>query len=92
MADTAEKNMLQILIAEYWANWLGIELNHDKRKNPRSATRHLGFFIDLKHKMVAITIKHRRKVITYFNCVMLSIRRGGRISVKNIQKMLGLQI
>ena len=92
MAGTAERNMLQILIAEYWANWLGIELNHDKRENPRSATRHLGFFIDLKHKMVTITMKHRRKVIAYFYCVLLSIRTDGCISVKNIQKMMGLQI
>ena len=84
--------MLQILIAEYWANWLGIELNHDKRENPRSATRHLGFFVDLKHKMVAITIKHRRKVIAYFDRFMISIRKGGCIPVRSIQKMLGLQI
>ena len=92
MVDTAERHLLPILIAKYWANWLGNELNHDKRENPRAATRHLGFFIDLKHKMVAITMKHRRKVIAYFNSVMLSIQTGGCISVKSIQRMLGLQI
>ena len=67
LAESSEKNMLQILIAEYWAAWLGIELNNNKREPPRSSTRHLGFQIDLQHKMVSITMKHRVKVLTYFN-------------------------
>ena len=65
LADNMEKNTLQLLIAEYLANWLGIELNHEKRELPRSTTRHLGFIIDLKHKMVTITMKHRRKVMPF---------------------------
>ena len=47
--------MLQLLIAEYLAKWLGIELNDDKRKLPRSVTRHLGFRIHLRDKFVMIT-------------------------------------
>ena len=50
LAGTAEKNMLQIMIAEWWADWLGIELNVSKREPPRTMTRHLGFHIDLKRK------------------------------------------
>ena len=43
VAKTADKNRLQILIAEFWAGWLGMELNADKREPPRSESRHLGF-------------------------------------------------
>lgn len=92
MADSAERNGLQLVIAEYWANWLGIELNEDKREVPRSATRHLGFQIDLKHKMVSLTIKHRRKVVSFFDRLGCSIRTNGRIPVSSFQKMVGLQI
>ena len=28
LAKTREKNMLQILLVEYWASWLGIQLNY----------------------------------------------------------------
>ena len=28
LAKTREKNMLQILLVEYWASWLGIKLNY----------------------------------------------------------------
>ena len=80
------------MIAEYWATWLGIELNYDKREDPRSATRHLGFFIDLNHKFVTITMKHRDRVVAHFNRVMQAIRREGCIPVKRIQRLLGLQI
>ena len=62
LAESSEKNMLQILIAEYWAAWLGSELNNNKREPPRSSTRHLGLQIDLQHKMVSITMKHRVKL------------------------------
>ena len=62
VAESPEKNMLQILISEYWAAWLGIELNNKKREPPRSSTHHLGFQIDLQHKMVSITMKHRVKI------------------------------
>ena len=64
LADNSDKNKLQILIAEFWARWLGIELNTDKRESPRTRSRHLGFDVDLKHKIVAITRKHKRKINT----------------------------
>ena len=92
LAETKEKNRLQLLIAEYWAAWLGLELNHEKRELPSSATRHLGFYIDLHHKMVTITTKHRRKVINFFDHFSATVRVKGRVSIKHIQKMLGLQI
>ena len=74
--DSPEKNQLQLLIAEYWATWLGIELNYDKREDPRSATRHLGFFIDLNHKFVTITMKHRDRVVAHFNSNASDPKRG----------------
>ena len=48
LADSLEKNRLQILIAEYWIRWLGIQLNTDKRELPSSSTHHLGFVVDLE--------------------------------------------
>ena len=92
LAKSPEKNMLQILIAEYWAAWLGIELNNKKREPPRSSTRHLGFQIDLQHKMVSITMKHRVKVLSYFDRFILCTEKNGRLHLKEIQRMLGLQI
>ena len=92
LAENPEKNMLQILIAEYWAAWLGIELNNKKREPPRSSTRHLGFQVDLQHKMVSITMKHRVKVLTYFDRFILCTEKNGRLHTKEIQRMLGLQI
>ena len=56
------------------------------------ATRHLGFDIDLRHKMVSITAKHKRKILSFFNRVILCARKNGRIPVKDIQRMLGFQI
>ena len=56
------------------------------------ATRHLGFYIDLHHKMASITAKHKRKILSFFNRVILCARSNGRIPVKDIQRMLGLQI
>ena len=92
LADSQEKNRLQLLVAEFWACWLGIELNDDKRELPASATRHLGFFIDLKRKAVMITQKHKRKVKVYFNNFLVAARKKERLSVRGIQRMLGLQI
>ena len=92
LADSEEKNMLQLLVAEFWANWLGIQLNNDKRELPASATRHLGFYIDLKRKAVLITVKHRRKIAVYFNNFLVAARKKERLSIRGIQKMLGLQI
>ena len=92
LAKTSQRNKLQLMIAEYWANWLGIELNHEKRELPTRATRHLGFNINLHLKMVTITMKHRLKILNFFSRLMLSIRRNCRIPILQIQKMLGLQI
>ena len=86
------KNRLQILIAEWWADWLGIELNHDKREPVLTATRHLGFAMDLEGKMLSVTKKHHRKIIAHFNRFLAIVRGRGRIRVKEVQKMLGLQI
>ena len=92
LAESAQQNKLQLLIAEFWANWLGIELNHDKRELPSRATRHLGFDIDLRLRMVGITMKHRRRIISFFDGLMLTTRKNGRIPVLRLQKTLGLQI
>ena len=86
------KNMLQMLVAEYWAHYLGIELNNNKRVPPLHATRHLGFWIDLHHKMVSVTAKHKWKILSFFNRGILCAKNNGRIPVKDIQRMLGLQI
>ena len=91
LARTKHKNTLQILIAEYWADQLGIELNHDKREVLKSSTRHLGFFIDLDSKMITITSKHRVKVSQFFDKFLI-MRKNGRLLVKALQRMLGLQI
>ena len=57
-----------------------------------SATRHLGFNIDLMQKLVRITDKHRTKITGFFTQFLARVRKNDRILVKNIQKMLGLQI
>ena len=80
------------MVAEFWARWLGIQLNDEKRELALSTTRHLGFAIDLKLKMVKITDKHRRKIFSYFDRFLLCVRKNERLLIKNIQKMLGLQI
>ena len=59
LADTSEKNNLQMLVAEFWARWLGIQLNESKREIARSSTRHLGFIVDLRLKVAKITAKHK---------------------------------
>ena len=92
LADTKEKNRLQILVAEYWAAWLGIQLNHEKREVAATATRHLGFHIDLKLKAVSITKKHRHKILRYFDNFLAAARKQQRLSVRGMQRMLGLQI
>ena len=71
---------------------MGIELNDEKRELARSKTRHLGFLVDLEHKRLAVTDKHRRRVVTYFDRFLLAVRKQGRIHIKSIQKILGLQI
>ena len=92
LADTAEKNRLQMMIAEWWAEWLGIELNASKREPPRTSTRHLGFHIDLKSNIVTVTQKHQRKILVFFDRFLGVIRKRGRIPIREIHRMLGLQI
>ena len=92
LADNPDKNRLQMLVAEFWADWLGVELNTDKREPPRSRSRHLGFIVDLGLKLVAVTQKHKRKLLAIFSNIMGMIRRGLFIPIKQIQKLLGLQI
>ena len=41
---------------------------------------------------MAITQKHKRKILALFRNIMGLIRQKSRISVKQIQKLLGLQI
>ena len=92
LADSVEKNRLQILIAEYWARWLGIQLNTDKRELPSSSTHHLGFVVDLERKVLMVMIKHRRKITGYFKNFLVAARKKERLSVKGVQRMLGVQI
>lgn len=80
------------MIAEFWARWLGIELNEHKREPPRSSTRHLGFFIDLQKQDISITEKQKCKILGYFDQFLISVRKSGRIKIKTLQRMLGLQI
>ena len=84
--------MLQLMVAEYWAFWLGIQLNFDKRELPSTETRHLGFNIDLVRKVVLITEKHSRKILSFFDQFLSAVRQKRNIAVKRLQKMLGLQI
>ena len=81
-----------MLVAEFWAKWLGIELNDDKREIPQTQTRHLGFRIDLRSKVLAITQKHRRKVVALFNNILALLRAGRGIPCRTVQRLLGLQI
>ena len=92
LADNPDKNRLQMLVAEFWADWLGVELNTDKREPPRSRSRHLGFIVDLGLKLVAVTQKHKRKLLAIFSNIMGMIRRELVIPIKQIQRLLGLQI
>ena len=92
LGKSAEKNKLQMLIAEWWAKWLGIELNDQKRELPRVKTRHLGFVVDLQHKRLSITETHKRRVLAFFSTFLVAIRKNGGIPLKSIQRLLGLQI
>ena len=72
-----------MLVAEFWAKWLGIELNDDKRELPQMQTRHLGFRTDLRTKMLAITLKHRRRLWPFSTtsshfCVQDAVSRAER--------------
>ena len=92
IAASEEKNILQLLVAENWAKWLGIELNDDKRELPCTSTRHLGFQVDLRNKIVSITAEHKQRCIRFFDFFKATVRSKGRIPTKKLQKILGLQI
>ena len=81
-----------MLVAEFWAKWLGIELNDDKRELPQTQTRHLGFRINLRSKILAITQRHKRKVVALFNNILALLRAGRGIPCRTVQRLLGLQI
>ena len=81
-----------MLIAGWWAKWLGIELNDQKREQPRVKTRHLGFVVDLLNKRLSITDKHKRRVVAFFDNFLLVVRKRTGIPVRSIQRLLGLQI
>ena len=66
---------LQMLVAEIWAAWLGIQFNDGKRELPPSATRYPGFFIDLKCKAVMMTQKHKRKTTVCFDNFIVAARK-----------------
>ena len=55
-------------------------------------TRHLGFNINLAQKMLMVTQKHRRKIISFFDGFLVAVRKKQRIKVRTIQRMLGLQV
>ena len=55
-------------------------------------TRHLGFQVDLSEKVISVTTKHRRKIIAFFDRFLMTLRKTGRLLVKDVQRMLGLQI
>ena len=67
-------------------------MNDDKREPVLTKTRHLGFFIDLGEKMLSVTRKHSQKIFNFFNRFLMSVELRHRIRIKELQKMLGLQI
>ena len=69
-----------------------MELNFDKRDLVQTRTRHLGFHINLSKRVISVTTKHKRKIVAYFDRFLATMRRLGRLLVKDIQRMLGLQI
>ena len=71
---------------------MGIELNASKRQPPRTGARHLGFHINLKEKMISVTQKYQQKIMVFFKRFLKTIRKKGQIAVREIQRLLGLQI
>ena len=53
--------MLQLLVAEWWADWLGIQLNHEKRELPCSHTHQLGFVVDIFEKALSLQVSTNRE-------------------------------
>ena len=54
--------------------------------------RHLGFMVDLMKKSLHISGKQIAKVLQYFDHFLAVIRKKGRIRVKQVRRMLGLQV
>ena len=48
--------------------------------------------MDLDKKIIAVTSKHRVKIVKFFDKFLLIIRKKERLLVRALQKMLGLQI
>ena len=48
--------------------------------------------IDLKLKVVRITAKHKKRITRFFNKFLCTVRTGSRFPIKDLQKLLGLQI
>ena len=48
--------------------------------------------IDLKLKVVRITAKHKKRITHFFNKFLCTVRTGNRVSIKCLQRLLGLQI
>ena len=92
LADTAEKNLLQMIVAEWWAECLGIELNVMNREPTRTITGHMGFSINLREKVIGVTQRNQQKIMELFYRFLWGIWRKGRIPVREIQRMLELQI
>lgn len=67
-------------------------MNEDKREPVLTRTRHLGFCLDLTGKVLSVTEKHKRKIIAQFNRFLAVVRRRDRICIREVQRMLGLQI
>ena len=42
--------------------------------------------------MVSITLKHKNRILVFFDRFIVCIRSNGRIPIRDIQRMLGLQI
>ena len=52
----------------------------------------MGFRINLREKVLIITQKHQQKITEFFDRFLRAARRKGSIPIRDIQKMLGLQI
>ena len=48
--------------------------------------------MDLTEKMLSVTERRKRKILAHFNRFLAIVRKQGRIRVREVQRMLGLQI
>ena len=61
---------------------VGIDLNVSKRELLRMETRHLGFTINLKEKVISITQKHQRRIVPFFSQFLGAVRKDARIAIR----------